>query len=185
MLRRLWDRGNRWAPSARQLYDAAVQQARRPVFYTDLGVPDSLDGRFELIALHVYLVLRRLKDGQAEARGLAQALFDAMFADMDNSLREMGAGDVGVGPRVKRMAQGFYGRIAAYDAGLAGSDGELAQALRRNLYGTVAEPEAAAVTAMTAYVRRAAASLRGQSLSDLSRGRVTFAAVHDPAMQDT
>lgn len=184
MLRSLLDRGNRRDPTARRLYEAAVAQARRPAFYTEMGVPDTLDGRFELIALHVYLVLRRLKAEDADAKDLSQAVFDAMFADMDSSLREMGAGDIGVGPRVKRMAQGFYGRIAAYDAGLAGSDGELAEALRRNLYGTLSEADQAALQAMTAYLRRAAAALDGQSLDHLAAGRIDFPAVSGPAGPD-
>ena len=101
--------------SARLLYAAVVARAREPVFYTRFRVPDSLDGRFDMIALHAFLVLRRLKEEGADGAALGQALFDVIFSDMDRSLREMGAGDLGVGRRVKRMARGFYGRIAAYD----------------------------------------------------------------------
>lgn len=109
------------APSrAIGLYRAIVIQARQTVFYSVHGVPDSVDGRYEMIALHVFLVLQQLKaSGEG---GLAQDLFDTMFADMDQSLREMGAGDLGVGRRVRAMAEGLYGRIAAYEAGLAGND---------------------------------------------------------------
>ena len=83
-----------------------MAQARQPGFYRDCGVPDSVDGRFELIALHTFLVLHRLKADATDTEALGQALFDVMFQDMDQSLRELGAGDLGVGPRVKRMAQG-------------------------------------------------------------------------------
>lgn len=143
---------------ARVLYEGVVAQARQPGFYRDCGVPDSVDGRFELIALHAFLVLHRLKADPADTEALGQALFDVMFQDMDQSLRELGAGDLGVGPRVKRMAQGLYGRIAAYEAGLSGPAAELEAALRRNLFGTVT-PEPAQVGAMAAYLRDAVEAL--------------------------
>ncbi len=84
---------------ARALYEGVVAQARQPGFYRDCGVPDSVDGRFELIALHAFLVLHRLKADPTDTAALGQALFDVMFQDMDQSLRELGAGDLGVGPR--------------------------------------------------------------------------------------
>ena len=106
--------------SASLLYEAIVGQARRPEFYRGLGVPDTIQGRFEMIALHAFLVLRQLRaDGPGAAR-LAQALFDLMFADFDRSFRELGAGDLGVGRRVKTLAKAFYGRLVAYGAGLDG-----------------------------------------------------------------
>ena len=143
---------------ARALYERVVAQARQPGFYRDCGVPDSVDGRFELIALHAFLVLHRLKADPTDTEALGQALFDVMFQDMDQSLRELGAGDLGVGPRVKRMAQGLYGRIAAYEAGLSGAAAELEAALRRNLFGTVT-PEPEQVGAMAAYLRGAVDAL--------------------------
>ncbi|MFI4989278.1 MAG: ubiquinol-cytochrome C chaperone family protein, partial [Alphaproteobacteria bacterium] len=104
---------------------------------------------------------------------LAQGLFDAMFDDMDHGLRELGVGDLGVARRVKTMAKAFYGRIAAYDAGLAGSDDVLAAALARNLFGTVvAEPYQLA--AFCAYLRGQATSLAGQAYGELSAGLVRF-----------
>ena len=160
-----------WEAPARSLYESLVAQARRADFYRDLGVPDTVDGRFELVALHGYLLLRRLRS-MPEGAGLAQALFDVIFADMDAALREMGAGDLGVGKRVKVMAKGFYGRMAAYDAGLAG-EAPLAEALRRNLYGTVA-PSQAALTAMETYVQDAAQGLEKQAESALLAGQVNF-----------
>ena len=147
---------------ARALYKGLVAQARQPGFYRDGGVPDSVDGRFELIALHAFLVLHRLKADPGDTEALGQALFDVMFLDMDQSLRELGAGDLGVGPRVKRMAQGLYGRIAAYEAGLSGpgaeQGAELEAALRRNLFGTVT-PEPEQLRAMASYLRGAVDAL--------------------------
>jgi cytochrome b pre-mRNA-processing protein 3 len=158
---------------ARRLYEALVAQSRLPCFYVEAEVPDTVDGRFEMLALHAHLVLRRLKDGGAETAPLAQALFDLMFVDMDASLREMGAGDLGVGKRVKRMATGFYGRVAAYDAGLAQGPATLAAALRRNLFGTVSPSEAALAT-MAGYMQAVAARLAAQPLGRLGEGTVDF-----------
>ena len=108
--------------AARALYKTAVARARDPVFYARYAVPDSLDGRFDMIALHVFLVLHRLKQEGDPTKALAQILFDTMFADMDESLRELGVGDLSVGRRVKTMAEALYGRIAAYQAALDADD---------------------------------------------------------------
>jgi cytochrome b pre-mRNA-processing protein 3 len=155
-------------------YHRIVEQARDPVFFTAWGVPDTLDGRFEVLALHAFLVLNRLKaDGRATA-DFAQDLFDTMFADMDRGLREMGATDLGVGRHVKAMAQGFYGRTLAYEQGLAGTDEELAQALRRNFFGTTV-PESSQVSAVAEYLRRQAAALAKLPAESLMRGEIGFA----------
>jgi cytochrome b pre-mRNA-processing protein 3 len=100
------------AEAAELLYRVAVGQARAEDFYRRLGVPDSVDGRFELVALHVWLLCRRLK-GEPAAAGFTQDLVEIFFADMDVSLRELGAADNRVGPRVKRMIEAFHGRAAA------------------------------------------------------------------------
>jgi cytochrome b pre-mRNA-processing protein 3 len=162
---------------AASLYRSVVGQARQPVFYADYGVPDSVDGRFELLALHMFFVLHRLKSGDAAAAQLAQVLFDTMFGDMDQTLREMGAGDLGVGKRVRAMAEGLYGRMAAYEAGLAGDDATLAAALRRNLYGTVPGPSDAVVHKLCAYLRAAVQHLGAQDQVLIAQGEITFPAV--------
>lgn len=159
--------------AARSLYECIVHQARRPEFYIGMGVPDTVDGRFDLIAVHAFLVMHRLKDAGAEARALSQALFDIMFADMDQNLREMGVGDMGVGPKVKRMAKAYYGRVAAYEAGLAGGDEVLVAALRRNLFRKT-EPDERQLTAMAAYMRRERQALERQESARLLEGRVVF-----------
>lgn len=159
---------------AHALYGNLVAQARRPGFYADAGVPDTVDGRFEMIVIHCFLVLHRLKGEDTAARRLSQQLYDVMFADMDRSLREMGVGDLSVGKHVKRMAQGFHGRIAAYQTGLdAAEDGELVAALSRNLYGT-ASPTPAQLQGMVAYLRRETAGLKVQATGDLIAGKVNF-----------
>jgi len=179
-----WFRGNPQKAPARALYLRVVEQARRPAFYAVCGVPDSVDGRFEMVALHVFLVLHRLKREHERTADLAQALFDTMFLDMDQSLRELGAGDLGVAPRVKAMAKGLYGRIAAYETGLAGSDEALSAALTRNVFGTVrADP--AGLAALAAYLRREAEALDGQPAEAFLAGQVTFGPAPDLTSETT
>jgi len=165
------DTGN---TAAESLYLSAVEAARRPILFTELGVPDTLDGRYEMVALHTYLVLRRLKRDHAATAELAQAVFDFMFADFDNTLRELGVGDLGVGRRVKQMATGFYGRIAAYDAGMDG--GDLAEALRRNAYGTVTVGDGP-VARLAGYLKDADRALAPPPAGGFAAGRVSCAPV--------
>ena len=157
-------------------YGAIVERARHPVFYTDWGVPDSFDGRFEVLALHAMLVLHRLKADHATTAAFAQSLFDTIFADLDRSVREMGATDLGVGRYVKAMARGFYGRIVAYEQGLAESDEALQGALSRNLYGT-AEARPEQLAAVAGYTRRQSAALAAVPAAALLDGKIPFAPV--------
>jgi cytochrome b pre-mRNA-processing protein 3 len=166
-------RRNRYRAQAHATYVSIVERARQPEFFLQLDVPDTLDGRFEMIALHMFLVLNRLKAEHDTTADFAQALFDAMFADLDRSLREMGATDIGVGRRVKEMAKGLYGRIKAYEDGLAASDQVLGDALRRNLYGTV-QPRPEAVAAMVRYLRDQTRFLAGQPVAALFSDDIKF-----------
>jgi len=160
---------------AARLYGALVERSRSPVFFTACGVPDTFDGRFEMVALHAFLLLHRLKREKGPAADLAQAVFDTMFQDFDRVLREIGVGDLGVGRQVKRMAQGVYGRIVSYERGLA-SETELSAALRRNLYGTT-NPEEAQLVRVAAYLRASAAVLAALPDESLLAGQVAFAAL--------
>jgi len=162
-------------------YHGIVRQARDPRFFRELGVPDTLDGRFEVLALHLFLVLNRLKGRRQEVTAFAQGLFDAFFADMDRSLREMGASDLGVGRRVRAMAEAFYGRIAAYERGFADEDRALAEALARNLYGTVPQPEAAVLQALVHYLNRQREALAHTPTNRLLQGEVPFLPVAEAA----
>lgn len=166
-------RRNRYRAQAHATYVSIVEQARDPDFFLRVEVPDTLDGRFETIALHMFLVLNRLKADYEATSDFAQALFDAMFADLDRSLREMGATDIGVGRRVKDMAKGLYGRIKAYEDGLAGDDALLGEALKRNLYGTV-DPRPETVTAMARYLRAEARSLAEQPVENFFANNIKF-----------
>lgn len=160
--------------AATKLYVRVVEQARRPLFYLDLGVPDTPDGRFDMIALHAALLLRRLRRDRERTEAVSQAVFDLMFADMDQNLREMGVGDLAVGKRIKAMAQGFYGRIAAYNVGLAAAGNEvLADALARNVFRhrKAGEGDAAG---LAAYMRLQAERLDAQPVEALMAGDVAF-----------
>jgi cytochrome b pre-mRNA-processing protein 3 len=156
------------------LYGAAVAQARDPLWYAQLCVPDTLDGRFDMIALFVFLVVDRARRDE-DRRGpvLAQAVFDAMFADMDQNLREMGVGDLSVGKKVKTMWEAFNGRAQAYAAALQSPDQSvLAEALARNVWRSKSVPGAAHSLARA--VRREAAHLAAQPFARLASGAVTF-----------
>ncbi len=156
-----------------ELYRAIVAQGRLPNFYADLAVPDSVDGRFDLITLHMFLTLRRLKREGEAAEALGQDLTEIFFTDMDLNLRELGASDIGVGCRVKRMIEGYYGRAMAYEAAVEGRGESLNAVLDRNLYGTT-EVDDAILEALTDYVYEADTQLAAQSWQALSKGRIAF-----------
>lgn len=159
--------------AAYRLYGALAAQARRAEFYVRLGVADSPTGRYSMVALHGFLVMDRLARDRATAE-LAQKLFDAMFADMDRNLREMGVGDLSVGKKVKKLARHFYGMADAVRAGLESGQDELAEALSRNVYGD-APPSGDALRRLADYVRASADSLRRQPAEELVDGAVRFA----------
>jgi cytochrome b pre-mRNA-processing protein 3 len=159
---------------ARELYSLIVAKARQPYFYAELHVPDTVDGRFDMIALHVILVVNRLVQGGSAAKSLSQKLFDEMFTDMDHSLREMGVSDLGLAKRVRTMAGAFYGRAKAYREAIEKNDAEaLKSALLRNAYAGTAEPRV--VSRLAAYVLAAAGALAAHSEEDMIAGRVSFA----------
>ncbi|MCU0886639.1 MAG: ubiquinol-cytochrome C chaperone [Rubritepida sp.] len=154
------------------LYAAAVEAARAPRLYAELGAPDTTAGRFELICLHVALVIRRLRAlAEPRADALSQAMFDAMFSDMDVTLREMGVGDLSVGKKVKNLWEGFHGRAEAYGAALdAGDMAGLAEALARNVWAAEPPPEGAPA-ALAAHAAGLAAGLDARSFETLEAGR--------------
>jgi cytochrome b pre-mRNA-processing protein 3 len=160
---------------ARLLYRRIVEQARQPSFYALLGVPDTVNGRFDMITLHAFLLFERLgREKDEKNAALAQEVFDEMFLDMDHNLREMGVSDVSVGKKVRRMAEIFYGRLSAYREALkSAGDDALRDALRRNIYGGVEAPEGA-LAELAAYVRTADAMLRRMADRQLRKGEVSF-----------
>jgi cytochrome b pre-mRNA-processing protein 3 len=169
---------------AEHLYRAVVEQARRPVWYRELGVPDTPEGRFEMIALHVALVLRRLRREGVRGRALGQQLFDAMFVDLDGGLRELGVGDLSVGTYVKRLAGNFYARLAALDESLAGSGDPAAAGgseearslhpmLRANVYHDAA-PSEAQVAALAGCLVAQDRALAAQDGAGLCAGTIAW-----------
>jgi len=153
------------------LYGAIVAQARLPAFYRDYGVPDTVEGRFELIVLHLALVLDRLA-AQPELRALGQDLFDQFCQDMDNNLREMGVGDLAVPKHMRRVGEAFYGRAQAYRAALV-SDGDqaLAESLKRNIYAGTEDGRA---HRLADYVCEAVRRLKALDEAGLVNGLIRF-----------
>jgi len=159
-----------------ELYTATVQAARDPAYFTGLGVPDTLDGRFDLVGLFVALLIRRLRALEAAGAqaGLAQAVFDAMFADMDFNLRELGVSDMSIGRRVRAMWEAFHGRALAYEGPLSAAD---ATALEAALVRNVWRGDAAAAVHAGRLARIALAQdahLAGQGADMFGAGRVDF-----------
>ncbi|MEJ0015444.1 MAG: ubiquinol-cytochrome C chaperone family protein [Acetobacteraceae bacterium] len=166
-------RAGRQARAAFALYGTAVSAARHPWFYQVLGVPDTLDGRFDLVALHAFLVIDRLQDAPPPGPDLAQAVFDAMFSDMDNNLRELGVSDLSVGKRMRAMWEAFHGRAQAYAAAIrAGDHAALEAALGRNVWR--GDAPAGAAAEMARFVQAQAAHLAGQDLAALAGGTARF-----------
>ena len=134
----LWPFNHFWKPrmpprgTIEAIYGMIVAQAREPWFYRNLGVPDTVNGRFDLLLLHLWMVLRRLRPAAGGA-ALCQALFDRFCDDMDGNLREMGVGDLTVPKRMQAFGEAFYGRSAAYDMALTDGPEALAQALCKNI----------------------------------------------------
>jgi cytochrome b pre-mRNA-processing protein 3 len=156
---------------AARLHEALVARAREPVFFVTFAVEDTLDGRFDLVTLHAWLILDALE--RAGEGQLAQAFVDEVFIGFDEALRELGAGDIGMGRRVKKMADAFYGRMQAY--GAATGEGALQEALVRNIHRGRAPGN---IAALAAYVSAARAHL---AASALRRGDVDFGPLPESA----
>jgi cytochrome b pre-mRNA-processing protein 3 len=156
-----------------RLYDQIVAAARQPELYSAWNVPDTPLGRFEMVALHMFLFLHRVRGESGPIAEIAQELTDEFFRDVEHSIRELGISDPGVPKRMKRLARMFYGRAVAYGDAIDGDDAPaLAQALARNVRpGIDGWVEAAE---LAAYVRDAAASLAAQPSSGFLGGEIAF-----------
>ena len=155
------------------IYGMIVTQAREPLFYRDLGVPDTVNGRFDLLLMHLWLVLRRFKSVEAGS-DLSQALFDHFCIDMDDNLREMGVGDLTVPKRMQAFGEAFYGRTAAYDLALTDSDEALAQSFCKNILNGQDVDKA---RELAAYARQAVAALARADTAALKQGAWSFPAL--------
>jgi cytochrome b pre-mRNA-processing protein 3 len=158
-----------------QLHSKIVAAARRPVLYTDFAVPDTQQGRFEMVTLHAGLAMRRLTGLSAVGKELAQELADSVFRHFDIALREIGVSDVGVPKRIKRMAEAFYGRNKAYGEGLDEPDSDrLAEALARNVYGAADLASAPMAPSLARFVGVMSAGLERFPLEVFARGEIAF-----------
>ena len=164
---------NPYAQAAHDVYAQCLSHARQPVFYQDLAVPDTFDGRFDLLLLHVYLILQRMLDeNEIEAEAFNQALFDEIFKDMDQTLREMGIGDMGVPKHMRKMMKAFNGRMHAYAEAM--EQGDLKEALRKNLYGTVDDVDDSVLVKMVDEADRMLSVLKTQPIESISGGQIKF-----------
>ncbi len=162
-----WLSGGSDRRRAAEVYARMVDHARQPGFYTACQVPDTVEGRFDMIVLHAFLVFYRLKDQGRAADGFAQRVWNHMIKDIDRNLRELGVGDLSVAKKIKKLARGFYGRFGAYDASLAAEDlHQLEAALHRNVYAG-AEDVGPGVAQLAGYVRAAVAALTAQSVAQI------------------
>lgn len=158
------------------LFARIAEASRQPALYLDGGIPDSFEGRFESLTLHVFLVLRRLRELPSPAADLAQELVDACFAYLELGFRNGGISDIAVPKRMKKIGQMFYGRVRAYEMALATQQpGDLEEALRRNASPHETPGEGASVLA--AYARRAQANLAGLDLDAILRDGALFPAL--------
>ncbi len=166
----------RWCThhTASLLYDRIVAQARQPAFYLDFGVPDTVSGRFEMIVLHLFIVLERLRADPETPNDPGQQLVETFFATLDHEMREMGVGDMAVPKKMQKAAGGFYGRIQAYADAVRDDDpAVLTTALERNVFddnqGSHGRPHALAI-----YARCALRAVGSQSIDDLLEGWLRF-----------
>ncbi len=158
------------------LYQVALAQSRRLEFYEQLGIADTVDGRFDLLLLHVFLIIGRLGEFGKEGVKQGQSLFDSMFRRMELDLREMGVGDLGVPKHMARMMKAFNGRAHVYQASLTTMDvAGLEEAIARNIYrGQLQGDVAANISAMADYTFRLNAVLRETDFDSLKGGNIAF-----------
>jgi cytochrome b pre-mRNA-processing protein 3 len=174
-----WLKRSPRADTIQGLYGAIVAQGRNPAFYADYRVADTPEGRFDMILLHLILLVRRLRRESAPIRALGQGVFDLFCRDMDHSFREMGIGDLAVPKHMRRVAEAFYGRAAAYDAAIDSADDEdLAAVLARNIFPQSAGPSLGAGR-LARYVRGAIDALDRQEAEAFVQARLSFP---DPAL---
>jgi cytochrome b pre-mRNA-processing protein 3 len=160
------------ADTIRALYGVIVAQARLPVFYLDYGVPDTVEGRFDMIVLHLAVLTRRI-GGSPRLKAISQGVFDLFCQDLDHNLREMGVSDLAVPRRMRGFAEAFYGRSQSYDQALSSRDREAgALAVARNVFAA-GKPSAGAQR-LTAYMFEAARQLADIDERAVARGVLSF-----------
>lgn len=150
---------------AETLYAAIAEQSRRREFHLAGGAPDTPEGRFDMLALHMFLAIDRLKRDAPATDRVIRRLQEAFFERLDSALREMGVGDLSVGRKIRGLAEAFYGRLLAYEKALREEDGDaLAAAIARNVHG---REDAKGAAAIADYVRAARADLRETAIDGM------------------
>ena len=176
MIFRLLRRHRQGQDTIRSLYGAIVAQARHADFYRTFGVPDTVEGRFDMIVLHLALLNRRLRGEPPDICSLGQGIFDLFCQDLDDNLREMGVGDLAVPKRMQDFGAAFYGRAQRYDTALdRGDAGALCQALARNVFAAGDDVPAGAAR-LASYVRAVEDHLAGQDAAGFLSGTLDFPA---------
>ena len=173
MLSRLFRRRALDEATASRLYGAIVAAARSPGLYAGIGVPDSIEGRFESLVLHMVLLMRRLEPGGEQARATGQRVFDLFCGQMDNALRELGVGDLSVPKKMRVVGEAYFGRAAAYGPSLESGDAEaLAEVLIRTVFD--GENESGPATSLATYAITSATRLAEQGEDEIVAGRPDF-----------
>jgi cytochrome b pre-mRNA-processing protein 3 len=160
-------------------YVHLTEAARQPLFYERFGVPDTVMGRFEMVAVHMVLFLRRAGQADGPLRAFTQEMVDTFFQDIDHSIREIGIGDTGVPKRMKKFAKMFYGRVESYSVALnAGDRVALSEALSRNVHPTLPfsrdSAEGRGMHALADHLVALEAHLAGQPDGSIMDGRLSF-----------
>ncbi|HAJ91001.1 MAG TPA: hypothetical protein DCM27_08365 [Rhodospirillaceae bacterium] len=176
MLYLMTQKGRLSRAKAKELFQIVLKQSRNPYFYESCGVPDTTEGRFEMVALHGGLLVSHLcrADMGRDGKILAQAFFDVMFKNIDWSMRERGVGDLAVPRRIKKLMSDFKGRAFAYDESCRAGCSEVIHALMRNVYMESEMPSSATLNQFSQYVQNCAAELEKQQLADFWRGIVVY-----------
>lgn len=177
MMLNLLKNKNPYEASALSVYAAILGQTREPVFYADMAVPDTLDGRFDLLVLHAFIVIYVTKEFGEDGMAFNQALFDAVFINMDQALRQKGIGDMGIPKHMKRMMKAFNGRMHSYEEALEQGEATFDAVLARNVFGTVEEPAAKDLAVMRKYAQVQIEHVKAKTLDEIMTGNDIFTAV--------
>lgn len=160
-------------PHADELYGAIVAQARLPVFYQGFGVPDTLEGRFVVLSLHLFAVLHRLRGAGDDAEALAQSLADRFTVDMETVLRELGVGDLAIPKRVRKLIASGAGLLQTYETALADGEGALEAVIAAALPGEESAAKAASAR-LAPYLLEILRGLEAEPIQDICAGTLRF-----------
>ena len=156
------------------LYRKIIKQAREKEFYTNFKVPDSVDGRFELILLHFFFIYNNLNNENADELYIIDQIMNIMFKDFDSNLREMGVGDLSVGKKIYKMSEALAGRIKAYGKALKNDTNSIKKVIKRNLYGTVTNIDNSKVLLSTKYFKDSIVQLKKNNLLKINENDDIF-----------